>query len=318
MRRRSIDRSLVAASAVAAFTACASGAPGPTPMPAPSAASPSAHAPCETLTTCEVCAEVPSCHFCTEPRGCVGAGATCAGLSLAGAPACTNDPLIGGSQRARAIATMHAGLLAELRDMSAAGPAIDARLENLTSVSFPIPAQHCYSLVWSVAEDAVLADATVGLDFIGPKGSQGALITPLAVAGWSHRSCTSVPGSLVVTLLDSETFNRLVSGGKGKISFVLHSRPRTASDSDEGAGPPVSALGSGPRSSPRGPSNQGSPPRGSVGIDCQDCTFPCESAKRDCERRCFVDEREMPGRQVCERTCAQIGRACLSGCPGCR
>lgn len=207
---------------------------GVAPPPPAAAASGS----CEAITTCDACSATPGCRFCTEPRACVREGSPCRGLTLSHPSTCTNDPAVGGSQRARALAAMHAAVMAELRDM-APGPRIDARLEGLTSLSFPVPAQTCFSLVWVVGDEATLRDATLQLDFIGPRGSTGASVTSFSPVGWSGRACTSVAGQLVANVVTGPDNDRPTVAGKGPVAFVLHARPRSAADTDEGGAVPV-------------------------------------------------------------------------------
>ena len=90
----------------------------------------------------------------------------------------------------------------------------------------------------------------------------------------------------------------VTAGGTGALSFVLYTRPRTAADPDVSIVAPW-------------------PPVGSVGVDCQDCTFPCESSQRACERDCFHRGLNDFERRICDRTCEQLVRACLRACPGC-
>lgn len=291
-------------------------ADAPTLSPAPQSV-----AACEAITACDACSSTPGCRFCTEPRACVREGASCGGLALSHPSTCTNDPAVGGSQRARALSAIHAGLLAEVRDMQP-GPRIDARLERLTSLVFPIPAGTCHALVWTAAEDATMRDVTVTFDFLGPRGSTGATMTPLVPVGWSGRACTSVPGQLVVSIVEGADFDRPTTAGSGAVTFVLHTRPRSPADPDEGgrpraAAPPPDPARPGASHGQQPPARAQRTQAGSVGVDCQDCTFPCESSRRDCERRCFVDERDRGARSTCERTCEQIERSCLRGCPGC-
>lgn len=193
---------------------------------------------CEAIATCDACSATPGCDFCTDPRACVREGTPCRGLTLSHPSTCTNDPAVGGSQRARALAAMHAAVVAELRDM-APGPRIDARLEGLTSLSFPIPAQSCYSLVWVVGDEATLRDATLQLDFIGPRGSTGASVTSFSPVGWSGRACTSVAGTLVANVVTGPDNDRPTVAGRGPVAFVLNARHRNAADTDEGGAAPA-------------------------------------------------------------------------------
>ncbi len=247
--RFAISALVVVAASVAALAGCRKRNTDPPPdvyvgvapsLPAPPGVPPPVGiaTSCESITTCDLCSATPGCDFCTDPRSCVREGSACRGLTLSHPSTCANDPAIGGSQRARALAAMHAAVVAELRDMSP-GPRIDARLERLTSLSFPIPAQHCFSLVWVIGDEATLREATVQLDFIGPRGSTGANITPLSPVGWSGRTCTSVPGQLVASIVSGRDHDRPTVGGSGPIAFVLHARPRTPADPDEGGSPPA-------------------------------------------------------------------------------
>jgi hypothetical protein len=145
----------------------------------------------------------------------------------------------------------------------------------------------------------------------------GTGVIALTHAGWSGRACSSVAGTLRTTVVDAATDTPFASAGTGRISFVLYARARTASDPDDAtarASSTPAGSSTGPTVSPGKPAR---PQGGSVGYDCQDCTFPCESSQRDCERRCFVDERDDAARRNCNRVCEQIGRSCLRGCGGC-
>ncbi len=114
--------------------------------------------------------------------------------------------------------------------------------------------------------------------------------------------CSSLPGRVRFRLVDRWSNGPVASGGTGGLSFELYTRARAPTDPDDvGAG----ASGSGGRAG------------GSVGVDCLDCTFPCESSKRACERDCFRSGAPDWQKTICNNTCDQIYRSCLRGCPGC-
>jgi hypothetical protein len=191
-------------------------------------------------------------------------------------------------------------ILDSVRGMTPAGPTIQARLERLSSVVVPAQAGKCHVLLWTFDADARPSPSQIRLAYKTPRHTMSGLtrFELEARAGTSGTHCSRQPAEFRFTLVDPYTYAPLSSGGSGGLTFTLYARPMTHSDHDDSAGVAI--------------------PRGrSVGVDCQDCTFPCEASKRDCERRCFVDEREMSGRRACERTCEQIARACLRGCPGC-
>ncbi len=320
----------VACAATALFGACARPAPSspaaPTTDASASAARGSASAApaCGGLSACASCAAVEGCRWCTDPHACIGPGGTCNGLALLHPSTCANDPALGGNPRKDAIAASRDSYLHEIPDLAPAGPAIEARLESLTSLSLPVEAGRCFTVIWSVSDDAKLREVMVQFDFVTSKGV-GTGVIALTHAGWSGRACSSLAGTLRATILDPETYAPFAAAGTGKISFVLYARARTATDPDDAtaraSARPASSTSrptaTASPSSTAAPSNPLPPRGGSVGYDCQDCTFPCESSQRDCERRCFVDERDDAARRNCDRVCEQIGRSCLRGCGGC-
>jgi hypothetical protein len=313
---RSIRRLTIAliVAAPVALPVIACGRPAPA-TPASTVASASAPARCAALASCGACAAEPACRWCTEPHGCVRAGEACNGLALAHPSTCGNDPALGGDPRRDAIAASRASYLYEIADFSPAGPAVEARLDTLTSFTIPVEAARCFSLLWSVSADAKLRPVSLQFDFVaGSKIDVGVIgLTP---AGWSGRTCSSVAGTLRVTVVNGDSQEPFASAGTGRITFELYARARTASDPDHAAIKPAPRpIASAPGASP--PIKWTPPAGGSVGVDCLDCTFPCESSRRDCERRCFVAERDDGARRGCEKVCEQIERACLRGCPGC-
>jgi hypothetical protein len=280
----------------------------PAPLAPPSAPSPTSAASdaCAGPTDCATCTAKPGCRFCTaSPRACFSIAATqagaCGGLSLGLPSSCGSDPVVAARVQAREIEAQRQAALDTARGMTPAST-IDARLERFTSIEVPVPANTCHALVWTLAPDAKPGDVSISLDFVTAHTSQGGLTgfsldTRVGTAG---AICSSAAGKERFRLVDRWSRGPVAAGGTGALSFVLSTRPRTAADPD------VSAITAMP-----------SPGGGSVGVDCQDCTFPCESSKRACESDCFRSGLSSFERSICDRTCEQMLRGCLRGCPGC-
>lgn len=128
-----------------------------------------------------------------------------------------------------------------------------------------------------------IGDVSISLDFTTAHTSNGGL-TGFSLdtrVGTTGAICSSAAGKERFRLVDRWSRGPVAAGGTGMLSFVLSTRPRTSADPD------VSIVIPGP------PVGQGG---GSVGVDCLDCTFE---------------------RSICDRTCEQMHRACLRGCPEC-
>jgi hypothetical protein len=306
------------AAAAAPYGAPAAPYAGATPSAMPAApgtasAAPSASAanPCAGPTECAPCTQQPGCRFCTGPRTCITAAAAqlpgaCGteGLSLGDPASCGSDPVVAARNRARDVEDRRRAALDSTAGMRLSGASMDARLEHFSSLEIPVPAGTCHVVLWKLAPDAKPGDVRISLDFETPRSSQGGLtgFDTESRVGSTGVECSSLAGRVRFRLVDRWSYGPVASGGTGGISFELYTRLRAPTDPDDvGAG----ASGSAPRSG------------GSVGVDCLDCTFPCESSKRACERDCFRSGAEEWQKTICNNTCDQIYRSCLRGCPGC-
>jgi hypothetical protein len=296
------------AAAHAPNPAAASPAPRPAPPPAAAAAAPP-NAPCETLTDCAACTARPDCRLCTYLRGCMRIASVQQGACLAEAldspSQCARDPMhLRAAEKERDVAARRQAIAAMTQGMTQAGPPMQVRLERFGEIDVPVAAGTCHLLVWSLAPDAKVGDVRVSLDFETPHATSGGLAgfdTDTRV-GADGPTCSSQPGSIRFRLVDRWTLAPVASGGSGGLTFTLFTRPRTAGDPDESKGGVAAARERG----------------GSIGVDCQDCTFPCESDKTACDNECFRSEQDDRGeRSRCERTCEQMYRSCLRHCPGC-
>ncbi len=288
-------------------------APAPTASEAIAAPSASASNPCAGPTECAPCTQQPGCRFCTGPRTCITAAAaqlpgTCGteGLSLGDPASCGSDPVVAASNHARDVEGRRRAALDSTAGMKLSGASIDARLEHFSSVEIPVPAGTCHVVLWKLAPDAKPGDVRISLDFETARSSQGGLtgFDTESRVGSTGVACSSLPGRVRFRLVDRWSYGPVASGGTGGISFELYTRRRAPTDPDD-VGANASAGGGPPRSG------------GSVGVDCLDCTFPCESSKRACERDCFRSGAEEWQKTICNNTCDQIYRSCLRGCPGC-
>ena len=227
----------------------------------------------------------------------------CGALSLGHPSSCGSDPVVAANVRKREIEAQRQAVLDTARGMTPSST-IDARLERFSSIDVAVPANSCHALLWTLGGDAKPGDVSISLNFITAHTQNGGL-TGFSLdtrVGSTGVTCSSAAGKEQFRLVDRWSRGPVAAAGTGALSFVLYARPRAASDPD------VSAAALHP------PGWQAS---GSVGVDCQDCTFPCESSQRACERDCFRGGLNETERRICERTCEQIVRACLRGCPGC-
>jgi hypothetical protein len=283
-------------------------APAATSMASTSGGAPAAN-PCAGPTECVQCTSQPACRFCTGPRTCITAAAAqlpgaCGteGLSLGDPASCGSDPVVAARARAREVDDRRGAALASTAGMKLSGASINARLEHFSSLEIPVPAGTCHVVLWKLAPDAKPGDVRISLDFETHRSSQGGLtgFDTESRVGSTGVECSSLAGRVRFRLVDRWSYGPVASGGTGGISFELYTRPRAVTDPDDvGAGAPA---------------NGG---RGSVGVDCLDCTFPCESSKTACERDCFRSGAEDWQKTICNNTCDQIYRSCLRGCPGC-
>lgn len=268
--------------------------------------------PCAGPTECVPCTHQTGCRFCTGPRTCITAAAAqlpgaCGteGLSLGDPASCGSDPVVAASNHARDVEERRRAALDSTAGMKISGASIDAQLEHFSSVEIPVPAGTCHVVLWKLAPDAKPGDVRVSLDFETARSSQGGLtgFDTESRVGSTGVECSSLAGRVRFRLVDRWSYGPVASGGTGGISFELYTRRRAPTDPDDvGANVP-----------------RGGPPRsgGSVGVDCLDCTFPCESSKTACERDCFRSGAEEWQKTMCNNTCDQIYRSCLRGCPGC-
>jgi hypothetical protein len=305
--------------------ACAQRSPTTSPSPtmpavATATASTSVSAPvanpCAGPTECVPCTSRQGCRFCTGPRTCITAAAAqlpgaCGteGLSLGDPASCGSDPVVAANAHTREIEDRRRAALDSTAGMKLSGASIDAHLEHFSSLEIPVPAGTCHVVLWKLAPDAKPGDVRISLDFETRRSSQGGLtgFDPESRVGSTGLACSSLAGRVRFRLVDRWSNGPVASGGTCGISFELYTRPRAATDPDDvGAG---ASGGGGARPSPGG--------RGSVGVDCLDCTFPCESSKTACERDCFRSGAEDWQKTICNNTCDQIYRSCLRGCPGC-
>jgi hypothetical protein len=228
----------------------------------------------------------------------------CGGLSLGLPSSCGSDPVVAANVHAREIEAQRQAALDTARGMTPSGT-IDAHLERFTSIEVPVPAGTCHALIWTLAPDAKPGDVSISLDFVTPRTTSGGL-TGFSLdtrVGTSGVICSVAAGKERFRLIDRWSRGPVAAGGTGMLSFVLSTRPRTAADPDVSAVTPLPPAGR----------YEG----GSVGVDCLDCTFPCESSKTACERDCFRSGLSSFEKSICERTCEQMFRGCLRGCPGC-
>jgi hypothetical protein len=279
-------------------------------VPAPAASS--SNDGCAGPTECSECTARSGCRFCTAPRKCITSAAAqlpgaCEGLSLGHPDSCGSDPVVASRAHAREVEARRKAALDTTRGLTLSGSSVGARLETFSAIQIPVPAGVCHTVIWTLAPDAKPGDVRVSLDFVTNRSSEGGLtgFDLESGVGSSGVKCSSVPGFVRFKLVDRYSYGPVSSGGAGGISFELYTRPRRAGDPDD--------IGASPPAQPQA----GSGPRGSVGYDCLDCTFPCSSSKTACERDCFRSGGKDWEKTICNNTCEQIHRACLRGCPGC-
>ena len=274
---------------------------------------------CAGPTECAECTARPLCRFCTGPRTCISAAAAelpgaCGneGLSLGHPSSCGSDPVVAARVHAREVESQRQSALNTTKGMTLSGAPIGARLERFSSIEFPTAAATCHAVVWRLADGAKPGNVLISLAFV-TKRSQDVGQTGFNLesrVGSTGVKCSSLAGTVRFKLVDRWSYGPVTSGGAGGLSFEVFTRPRRADDPDDIGAPSAAGVGGGPTSPPAGRG-------GSVGVDCQDCTFPCESSKTACERDCFRSGMEAWQKTTCNNTCAQILRACLRGCPGC-
>lgn len=314
--------------ALGTIASCAPAAPSPgagARGPAPSPPAPLAPAPvpagaqgdaeCSDATDCGTCTARLRCRFCTEPRACLPAGAHCPGLSLGHPSSCGNDPAEAARRAANELELRRQATLAAAAGMTPEGASVEAHLEHMSTVELPVAAGRCHTLLWRLADGATPGDVRIALEFVTPRSTRtGTTAFDVETrVGAGPVLCSAYAGTTRFRVVDRSSMAPVAAAGRGGIALWLFGRPMTPAD----AGDP-SAPAPPPAAPPRAPPPQAPPAHGgTVGVDCLDCTFPCTNGAVECKRRCFVDERERGPRATCERTCDQIARACLRGCPGC-
>jgi hypothetical protein len=221
----------------------------------------------------------------------------CLGAALDRPDVCAQDPVaIRARERERDAAARGKAVVEATRGMTAA-PTIRASLDRLGKLDVAVPARTCHVLVWALAEDARPADVRISVWFETARRKDGGLTGfGDARVGMIGPSCSSLAGTERFQVVDRFTLAPVPSGGSGGVAFTLFTRSRTGADPDPGAG-------------------VAPPSGGSVGTDCQDCTFPCESDRTACQNDCL--RGDSADRRSCERTCEQIARSCLRACRGC-
>jgi hypothetical protein len=241
----------------------------------------------------------------------------CEGLSLGHPSSCGSDPVVAARVHAREVDARKQAVLDEEKGMTLSGAAIGARLERFSVIEIPVPAGTCHVVVWRLGPDAKPGDVRISLDFETKRSSQGGLtgFDLESRVGSTGVECSTLPGKVRFRLVDQWSLAHVASGGTGPLSFEVFTRPRGPNDPDDvGASSDGNETRGGRGGGERGGGGQRG---GSVGVDCLDCTFPCESSQTACNRDCFRSGEEPYEKDRCERTCEQIYRACLRGCPGC-
>lgn len=185
--------------------------------------------------------------------------------------------------------------------MQPEGPPIVGQLSSFPGVEFPIVPGRCYTIVARLAPDAQPGDVVGSFQMSTKRQKIGGL------TGQPNREhptltggpyCPIDPGTLGIVLKNRLTYAPMKDAGKGRIEVQLFSAPSTAAElaaREEEHAHTMQRIASQP-------------------ADCDDCGFNCRQAEDRCERRCFVNHREMAERDRCEETCEQIGDACESGC----
>jgi hypothetical protein len=223
----------------------------------------------------------------------------CGAMSLGHPSSCGSDPVVQQDVHRAELEAKKQAALDTARGMTPMST-VDARLERFSNVDVTVPANTCHALVWTLAPDAKPGDVAISLSFETSRSSSGGLTgfnTDTRV-GTSGVLCSSEAGRERFRVVDRFSRVPTKSAGTGGISFVLYARPRSATDPDSSEF-----------------SNR--TPPGSVGVNCEECRFPCETDKRACDGDCFRSGLNPSERKMCERTCEQILRSCLRGCPGC-
>jgi hypothetical protein len=268
--------------------------PGAAAQAAPVTAAAAATAPdaCAAANDCTACVAQSGCRWCSDPAGCRAANAPCPGLSLGHPAHCAGVSAAGSQPDAVGEVT---------RGMTPNGPPIEARLESFPGIELEIVRGHCYALVLRLGPGAEPGDGFVSVEMstrqetsVGSSGWLRRDTPPIAVGPY----CPLGPGRLRFAFVDRFTRARLASNGKGPISFQLHTAPASEQELQRREAAHAALMQKIDR----------------MPADCDDCDFNCGSARRDCERRCFVDFRNEHERRRCEYGCEQIERACTRQC----